>query len=119
MSMTYTAFEDFNDATLQVPSGIPGKNLEVECCFQEMRGTRLSVECSVPVTVFTAVSVKHEDAIYLGEVIKATGVNGKWIIEMNVEQVLSGLASLLALRQQLMAESTVAPAAFIPAGARN
>ena len=117
--MTYTAFDDLNDATLQIPSGVPGKNLEVDCLFQEMRGTRLSIECSVPVSTSTAVSVKHEDALYLGEVIKAAGVNGKWLLEINVEHILSGLSSLLALREQLMSEKTVSPFAAIPAGTRN
>lgn len=117
--MTYTAFDDFNAATLQIPSGVAGQVREVECSFQEMRGTRLSIECSQPVSISTAVSVKYEDALYLGEVMTSTGVNGKWILEVNVEQILSGLTSLLALREQLMSEKTVSPFAGVPAASRN
>lgn len=117
--MTYTAFEDFNDASLRIPSGALGEIREVECSFQEMRGTRLTVECAYPVDLSTAVSVKYEDALYLGEVMKATGVSGRWLVEINVEQILSGLNSLLALRKQLMSEQTVSSFAAVPAGSLN
>ena len=117
--MTFTAFNDYQPASLQIRSGMPGEVCEVQCDFMEMRGTRLSIECAVPVSCSSAVTVKYEDALYLGEVIKSTGINGKWMLDINVEQILSGLTSLLALRDQLLSEKTISPFAAVPAGSRN
>ena len=63
--------------------------------------------------------MKFEDALYLGEVIASNAVDGTWQLDIHVEQILSGLASLVALRNQLMSESVSTPLAGVPAGSRN
>lgn len=117
--MNYCYSEESRQAILQLPSGSLGEPRQVDCSFQEMRGARLSIESPIPVPCTTAVSVKFEDAMYLGEVINSSQVNGAWHLDVHVEQILSGLTSLLALRKQLMSESVSTPLVGIPAHSRN
>ena len=117
--MTNYCTGDFQLAVLQLPAGSLGEPRQLDCVFQEMRGSRLSIECPVGVPCSTAVSLKFEDAMYLGEVMSSSTKAGSWQVEIQVEQVLSGLGSLMALRKQLMSEQTVSPLAAVPAGVRN
>jgi hypothetical protein len=55
----------------------------------------------------TAVSVEHEDALLLGEVIVSAPKPHAWHVAIQVEQVLNGLMNLMALRAKLLAETPV------------
>jgi hypothetical protein len=77
--------------------------------FVEMQGKRLVVDVRDSIPVSSAVTVECDDAMFLGEVVAVTEQNGRYQVEVCVEQVLSGLQSLMALRSQLLGES-VAPA---------
>lgn len=71
-----------------------------------MQGKRLILEVSAPVPAFTAVTVEYNDALFLGEVITCAEVNGLCKVEVKVEQILTGLQSLIALRARLLGENT-------------
>jgi hypothetical protein len=80
--------------------------------FVEMQGKRLIVDVKDSVAISSAVTVECDDAMFLGEVVAVSERNGRYHVEIRVEQVLSGLQSLMALRAQLLGESVpAAPAA--------
>lgn len=55
--------------------------------------------------------------MFLGEVVSARSLpHGYWQVDVQVEQVLSGLQSLLALRCQLLGEAFVPRMDFQAAG---
>jgi hypothetical protein len=76
--------------------------------FVEMQGKRLIVDVKDPVAISAAVTVECDDAMFLGEVMAVTEQNGRYQVEIAVEQVLSGLQSLMNLRAQLLGESVPA-----------
>jgi hypothetical protein len=77
----------------------------MECGYLEFRGRSLCLASAAVVPAGSAVSVEYGDALYLGEVVRSTARDGQWIVEIGVEQILSGLNSLLALRKSLMCET--------------
>lgn len=87
-----------------------GRKRIVPCLFQGSEGKRLSLQASEPIPVPSAVSVEFNDALFLGEVVACTGeVNRACNVEIKVEQVLSGLQSLMALRSRLLGEGMQQP----------
>ncbi len=105
---------------LQVPAqGGKGGKRGVACTFNGMQGKRLSVEASEGLAVSTPVSLEYNDALFLGEVVSCAASDQGWTVEIKVEQILSGLQSLMALRAHLLTESVPQPLALIPLNARN
>ena len=98
--------DDAPFAVIQLASpDAAGKKRSVPCSFRGSEGKRLSLQASEPVPVSSAVSVELNDALFLGEVVACTGaVNKTCDIEIKVEQILSGLQSLMALRSHLLSE---------------
>jgi hypothetical protein len=95
---------------IRIPSASDAASKEgLPSLFVEMHGKRLIVDVKDAIAVSAAVTVECDDAMFLGEVAAVTEQNGRYQVEISVEQVLSGLQSLLALRSQLLGES--APAA--------
>ena len=82
-----------------------------------MEGKRLFVESPERISMSTPVSVEYNDAMFLGEVVlcKPTG-DGNYRVEIFVEQILTGLQSLMALRAGLLGDTSAAvkPQAFVP-----
>ena len=84
-----------------------------------MQGKRLRIESSEALGISTPVSVEYDDALFLGEVVNCAPGEQGWAIELKVEQILSGLHSLMALRAHLLSESVAQPLTLVPLGARN
>ena len=74
----------------------------IPCLFGEVKGKRLVVQTEAPIIAYTTVTVEYDDAMFLGEVVVCNQDAGAFSIEIKVEQVLSGLQSLMALRAQLL-----------------
>ena len=74
-----------------------------------MQGKRLLLEVSTPVSACTAVTVEYNDALFLGEVVACANINGLCKIEVKIEQILTGLQSLIMLRARLLGESAPQP----------
>ena len=72
--------------------------------FNGMQGTRLSLESSEALPACLAVSVEYDDALFLGEVVSCVKLGHSWSLEIKVEQILTGLQSLMALRARLLAD---------------
>ncbi len=83
-----------------------------------MQNRRLILGARQKVTVSSAVSVEYNDALFLGEVMasRPDGDSG-WQVEVGVEQILTGLESLIALRSRLLGESVSSTAALVTAHA--
>lgn len=106
-------------ALIQVATGSNGEKRAVPCIFAGTQGKRLALRASEVVAVSTAVSVEYEDALFLGEVVSCSQADGNWNIEIKIEQILTGLQSLMVLRERLLAESVAQPLVMAPVGARN
>ena len=74
-----------------------------------MQGKRLNLDVSSPLLASTPVTVEYNDALFLGEVLICRKTGDSWKAEIKVEQILTGLQSLIALRARLLGES-VSPA---------
>jgi hypothetical protein len=109
------SIQDPQSATVKFFS--KGSPQAISCLYEEMRGKRLILETSAPLPVSTAVTVEYNDALFLGEVMICAGINGLWKVQIKVEQILTGLQSLIALRSRLLCESALQPLAV--AGAVN
>ena len=89
-------------------------NQTIPCLVHELKGKRLVVQAESAVQSSTVVTVEDEDELFLGEVITCKQVNDVFAIEIKVEQVLSGLQSLLALRSRLLCDMPVNTPAISP-----
>jgi len=121
MPFVTTSFGDHpHSATLKIPSGEPnGAKHEIPCTFEGMDGKNLKLEAPERISISAPVSVEYSDAMFLGEVIGCQrGSGGVWELHIKVDQILTGLQSLCALRAQLLGDGTpaVAPRGFSPVG---
>jgi hypothetical protein len=107
-------------AVLQIPpADAHGTRRNVDCEVEEMHGKHLILSTTERVPESTAVSIECEDTLLLGEVVICTAQHGIWQLEIRVEQMLTGLQSLMALRAQLLSDSLSAPLPLLPVGMRN
>lgn len=113
-----SSFDDHpHPATIQIPTGdVNGAKLEIPSIFTAMEGKRLVLDSPERISLGTAVSVEYNDAMFLGEVtLCRTAPSGNYRVEIFVEQILTGLQSLMALRAGLLGNaSPVKPQAFAP-----
>ncbi len=79
-----------------------------------MQGRRLILESSAPLPTYTAVTVEYNDALFLGEIVICSKINDLWKFEIKVEQILTGLQSLIALRSRLLCENTTQSSRMVP-----
>jgi hypothetical protein len=85
-----------------------------------MEGKRLLLESPERLGISTVVSVEYNDALFLGDVMNCRGASdGVWLVEIKVQQILTGLQSLMALRAGLLGDGVPAPRGFVPAGGLN
>jgi hypothetical protein len=77
---------------------------------QQADRRRLVLETEERIAVSTALSVEYNDAMFLGEVVVCTPTgDNTWKIEIQIEQILTGLQSLMALRAGLLGEAAPEP----------
>ncbi len=79
-------------------------SVAIPCFFGEVKGKRLWAEGQGALPAGTTVKVEYDDALFLGEVVVCKENSDSWAFEIKVEQVLSGLQSLMALRSQLLGD---------------
>ena len=88
---------------------------QIPCLFGEVQGKRLFVEGQSALSSGATVTVEFDDALFLGEVVICKTNGDSCAFEIKIEQVLSGLQSLIALRTQLLGELPAArPATLNP-----
>lgn len=95
-------------ATLQIRSSeAVGAPKEIQCKVERLTGKRLSLISPERVALSSAASVEYNDSVLLCEVMACTqDFEQRWHLEMQVEQILTGLQSLVLLRERLMGAST-------------
>lgn len=104
---------------LHLPASIPGGRCrDLPCTVTTIHRARLSLVVDEKLSVGLAVSVEHEDNLLLGEVMSChQDQTGEWIADLELEQVLNGLQSLMNLRARLLDEApVVTEPAFAPRG---
>jgi hypothetical protein len=107
-------------AVLQLPPvDVHGTKRNVPCEVECFRGKRLILSTTENIHESMPVSVEYEDTLVLGEVVVCSGADQTWTAEIRVEQILTGLESLMALRAHLLSESLSAPLPLMPVGMRN
>jgi len=85
-----------------------------------MQGKKLILEAGEPLPISSVISVEHEDVLFLGEVIACKGASGPaWNLEIKVEQILTGLQSLMALRDHLSGVAVPQPLGVMSARTLN
>jgi hypothetical protein len=107
-----TTFGDHpHSAVIQVPTGeTDGSKHQIPCTFESINGKRMVLESPERLNISTPISVEYNDAMFLGEVIGCRRANeDTWQMIVNVEQILTGLQSLMALRAGLLGEQQPAP----------
>jgi hypothetical protein len=106
-----TTFGDHpHSAVIQVPTGEPdGSRHHIPCTFESITGKRMVLESPERLNISTPISVEYNDAMFLGEVIGCRRENDTWQMIVNVEQILTGLQSLMALRAGLLGEQHSMP----------
>ena len=83
-----------------------GRREEIPCVFRALEGKRLCLQSNQRLALSAVASVEHNDAMFLGEVMSCTSLpSGFWQVELKVEQMLTGLESLIALRSRLLGEN--------------
>ena len=71
--------------------------------FYRFEHQRLLVTASQPLALASAVTVEHEDVLFVGEVVAcAPEREGVWKVLIQVHQLLNGLQSLTILRERLL-----------------
>jgi hypothetical protein len=104
-----------NSATIQIPAGENREFERLPCCFQGVEGKRLTLVSNARVPSYTPITVEYNDALFLGEVIACTqDVSHNWHLEVKIEQILTGLQSLMNLRANLLGEPIPVPLHTMP-----
>ena len=115
------------DSIVHLPARTPGAPpVDAPCRVLSFRGNRLALLTDRQIPPCVPLSVEHDDALYLGEVVKSDGVvvtgqvpppgvppltvgdnrtHAEYRVEILIEQVLSGLQSLVTLRARLLDEA--------------
>ncbi len=118
--MTSTFDDHPNPATIQVPTGkANGAKLLVPATVTGMEGKRLMLQSAERIGMSIPVSVEYNDAMFLGEVMLCKAdTDGNFRVEIFVEQILTGLQSLIKLRAGLLGDAAAAipGRAFAPIG---
>jgi hypothetical protein len=71
--------------------------------FYSFEHQRLLLTVSQPFAVARAVTVEHDDVLFVGEVVAcAPEGEGVWKVLIQVHQLLNGLQSLTILRERLL-----------------
>jgi hypothetical protein len=70
----------------------------------EINGSRIQLKSNRLIPTSVPLSVEHEDALYLGEVVHCIKEGSEYTVNIEVEQVLTGLQSLVSLRARLLDE---------------
>lgn len=83
---------------------LDGTKRRIPCSFRKFENKQLVLESGEPLPFGTAISVEYNDALFLGEVVSSVRLNGTWDISIVVGSVLSGLQSLMTLRDRLLGE---------------
>jgi hypothetical protein len=92
-----------NFATVEIVSENDGiERRKIPSILQTVANKCLTLTTSERLAAFTALSVEHNDVLFIGEVIRCTpGAADQWEISVKVAHTLTSLQSLMILRAEL------------------
>ena len=97
-----------NVSTLHIAQTERGEaRRSIPCTVERFQGNRLRILTGERIAAGTPVSVEHDDALLLGEIVHVTEQTTSCALDIRVEQMLNGLMSLMALRARLLEEIPV------------
>lgn len=77
----------------------------LDCEFSGKSGKRLTLDSPERITVLAPVTLEYNDALFLGEVVACRAHDSKrFEVEIKIDQILTGLESLVKLRERLLGE---------------
>lgn len=121
LAVNASSTEHPDSATIQLP--LPtggGEKRSIPCKFYGMQNKRLVLEASESIPISSVLSVEHEDNLFLGEVVTCTAeADRNFRMEIKIEQILTGLQSLMNLRAGLLSDGVPQTLTLMPAGMRN
>jgi hypothetical protein len=91
-----------SNSKLHIPQGPGKKDRIIPCLVNYCHGVRLQIITAEAVPPGSAISVEHDDALHLGEVVHNTPQSHVWKTEICVEQVLHGLMDVMKARENLI-----------------
>lgn len=98
-----------------MPSNPAGVRREIPALFESFSARRLTIYATEALAVSSAISVRCGDAMFLGEVATCTPHgDSRWLIQVRVEHILSGLEGLMALRARLLDEPVPQSVSMLP-----
>ena len=86
-------------------SELDGSKRRIPCVFRSFENKRLMLESEEALPFGCTLSVEFNDALFLGEIISSARLNGTYDLTVRVGSVLTGLQSLMILRDRLLGES--------------
>jgi hypothetical protein len=98
-------YAEQSESTIHLPSSTPqGAKVDIPCSVVEIKGRHIQLRSKQLIPASMPLSVEHEDALYLGEVVHCIMEGSEYTVNIEVEQVLTGLQSLVSLRARLLDE---------------
>ncbi len=86
-------------------SELDGSKRRIPCVFRSFENKRLVLESAEALPFGCALSVEFNDALFLGEIVGSCRLNGSYDLTVRVGSVLTGLQSLMILRDRLLGET--------------
>jgi hypothetical protein len=97
------------ESTIHLPkAGQDAPNNDLACRVVAVDGHRMRLQSAQAIPPSVPISVEHDDALYLGEVVNCLARDCVYEVDMDIEQVLTGLQSLVSLRARLLDEQDTA-----------
>lgn len=98
-------YSEQSESTIHLTSAAAqGAKVDLPCSVIEIKGKHLLLKSKNLIPARVPLSVEHEDALYLGEVVHCVLEGNEYSVSIEVEQVLTGLQSLVSLRARLLDE---------------
>ncbi len=98
-------YREQSESTIHLPAPTAqGPQIDLPCSVVEIKGKRLVLKSKNLIPARVPLSVEHDDALYLGEVVHCVLEGSEYSVAIEVEQVLTGLQSLVSLRARLLDE---------------
>lgn len=97
------------ESTIHLPDAGPdAPKIDVACRVVTVNGHQMHLQSPQAIPPSVPLSIEHDDALYLGEAVYCLALGCVYEVDIHVEQVLTGLQSLVALRARLLDEHNAA-----------
>ena len=106
--MQNATLQEFESIVHLPTANATGPKNDIACRVVTVKGHRMHVQSSQAIPACVPLSVQHDDALYLGEAVYCLALDCVYEVDIDVEQVLTGLQGLVSLRARLFDEQNAA-----------